>query len=213
MLPPFYYKGMSDEGLFRAFAHVIEGVGDGDLRLFFYHFPRLSGVPITTGLIDRTRDAFPEVVAGVKDSSGDREHTLGLIARYPELAVFPGAETLLLAGLEAGGAGCITASANANVTVIRRLYDAWCGSGAGTEANALDDAVRAVREGAGILPDGVVAQGRRRPLPPRSGLGHGAPAHDGAHARAGRRSDLEARHGRLRAAVHRLAAVSHRFSS
>ena len=146
MLPPFYYKGMSDEGLFRSFAHVIEGVGDGDLRLFFYHFPRLSGVPITAGLIDRACDAFPEVVAGVKDSSGDREHTLGLIARYPRLAIFPGAETLLLAGLEAGGAGCITASANANVAVIRRLYDAWCGSGAGTEANALDDAVRAVRE-------------------------------------------------------------------
>lgn len=144
MLPPFYYKGMSDEGLFRSFAHVIEGVGDGDLRLFFYHFPRLSGVPITTGLIDRARDAFPGVVAGVKDSSGDREHTLGLIARYPHLAIFPGAETLLLAGLEAGGAGCITASANANVAVIRRLYDAWCGSG--TETGRLDGAVRAVRE-------------------------------------------------------------------
>ena len=143
MLPPFYYKGVSDEGLFRSFAHVIDGVGDAALRLFFYHFPRLSGVPITTGLIDRTRSAYPEVVAGVKDSSGDREHTLALIARYPDLAIFPGAETLLLAGLRAGGAGCITASANANVAAIRRLYDAWHRSG--NEADALDRTLRAVR--------------------------------------------------------------------
>lgn len=143
MLPPFYYKGVSDEGLFGSFARIIDGVGDPDLRLFFYHFPRLSGVPITTGLIDRTRAAYPDIVAGVKDSSGDREHTLALIGRYPELAIFPGAETLLLAGLRTGGAGCITASANVNVAAIRRLYEAWCGSG--EDADALDDSVRAIR--------------------------------------------------------------------
>ena len=143
MLPPFYYKGVSDEGLFRSFARIIDGVGEPDMRLFFYHFPRLSGVPITTGLIDRTRSAYPEIVAGVKDSSGDGEHTLALIERYPELAVFPGAETLLLAGLRSGGAGCITASANVNVAAIRRLYDAWCGSG--QDADTLDASVRAIR--------------------------------------------------------------------
>ncbi len=144
MLPPFYYKGVSDEGLFHSFARIIEGVGNPALRLFFYHFPRLSGVPITTGLIDRTRAAYPDIVAGVKDSSGDREHTLALIARYPDLAIFPGAETLLLAGLRSGGAGCITASANVNVAAIRRLYDAWCGSG--EDADVLDRSVRATRD-------------------------------------------------------------------
>lgn len=143
MLPPFYYKGVSDEGLFASFARIVEGVGDADLRLFFYHFPRLSGVPITTGLIDRTRSAYPNLVAGVKDSSGDREHTLALIARYPDLAIFPGTETLLLTGLRAGGAGCITASANVNVAAIRRLYDA--GRGSGEDADALERTVRAVR--------------------------------------------------------------------
>ena len=144
MLPPFYYKGVSDEGLFRSFAHLIDGVGVADLRLYFYHFPRLSGVPITTGLIDRTLCAYPEVVAGVKDSSGDGEHTLALIERYPDLAIFPGAETLLLSGLRAGGAGCITASANVNVAAIRALYDAWCASD--DEADRLDRSLRAVRE-------------------------------------------------------------------
>ena len=143
MLPPFYYKGVSDEGLFRSFARVIDGVGDSGLRLYFYHFPRLSGVPITPGLIDRTRSAYPGVVAGVKDSSGDREHTLSLVERYPDLAIFPGTETLLLAGLRAGSAGCITASANVNVAAIRRLYDAWCATE--DETDALDRAVRAVR--------------------------------------------------------------------
>ena len=143
MLPPFYYKGVSDEGLFGSFARIIDGVGDADMRLFFYHFPRLSGVPITTGLIDRTRSAYPDIVAGVKDSSGDREHTLALIERYPDLAIFPGAETLLLAGLRTGGAGCITASANVNVAAIRRLYDAWCGSG--EDADALDRGLHAIR--------------------------------------------------------------------
>ena len=143
MLPPFYYKGVGDEGLFGSFARIVEGVGDAEMRLFFYHFPRLSGVPITTGLIDRTRSAYPDIVAGVKDSSGDREHTLALIERYPDLAVFPGAETLLLAGLRTGGAGCITASANVNVAAIRRLYDAWCGSG--EDADALDRVVHAIR--------------------------------------------------------------------
>ena len=100
-------------------------------------------MPITRGLIDRTRDAYPDIVAGVKDSSGDWEHTRALIAAYPDLAVFPGTETLLLAGLRAGGAGCISASANTNVLAIRRLYDAWCAQE--EETDALDAALRAVR--------------------------------------------------------------------
>jgi len=87
--------------------------------------------------------AYPNLVAGVKDSSGDREHTLALIARYPDLAIFPGTEILLLTGLRAGGAGCITASANVNVAAIRRLYDA--GRGSGEDADALERTVRAVR--------------------------------------------------------------------
>ena len=143
MLPPFYYKGVSDEGLFGSFARVVEGIGDPGLRLYFYHFPRLSGVAITRGLIERTRDAYPDLVAGVKDSSGDWEHTRALITAYPDLAIFPGTETLLLAGLRAGGAGCISASANANGPAIRRLYDAWCAGE--DEREDLDRALKSVR--------------------------------------------------------------------
>ena len=125
MLPPFYYKGMSDEGLFRAFAEVVERVGEPGLRVFLYHFPRLSGVPVTEGLIALLADAFPEIVAGVKDSSGDWSNTRMMLDRFPDLAIFPGSEVFLLDGLRAGAAGCITATSNVNPAGARAVFDAW----------------------------------------------------------------------------------------
>jgi 4-hydroxy-tetrahydrodipicolinate synthase len=122
-LPPFYYKNLSDEALFNSFDQVIQRVGDRDFRLYLYHFPGLSGVPITPGLLERLAAAYPTILAGVKDSSGDWNNTRLLIERFPELAIFPGAETLLLPALRAGGAGCISASCNVNSRAIRRLYD------------------------------------------------------------------------------------------
>jgi len=126
MLPPFYYKGMSDEGLFRSFAEVVERVGNPDLRVFLYHFPRLSGVPVTEGLIALLVAAFREVVAGVKDSSGEWSNTRMMLDRFPHLAIFPGSEVFLLDGLRAGGAGCITATSNVNASGARAVFDAWC---------------------------------------------------------------------------------------
>jgi len=125
MLPPFYYKGMSDEGLFRSFAEVVERVGNPDLRVFLYHFPRLSGVPVTEGLIALLVDAFHDVVAGVKDSSGEWSNTRMMLDRFPHLAIFPGSEVFLLDGLRAGGAGCITATSNVNASGARAVFDAW----------------------------------------------------------------------------------------
>jgi 4-hydroxy-tetrahydrodipicolinate synthase len=122
-LPPFYYKNNSDEALFASFDQVIQRVGEHDFRLYLYHFPGLSGVPITPGLLERLGAAYPTILAGVKDSSGDWSNTRLLIERFPELAIFPGAETLLLPALRAGGAGCISASCNVNPRQIRRLYD------------------------------------------------------------------------------------------
>ena len=125
MLPPFYYKGMSDEGLFRSFAEVIDRAGSPDLRILLYHFPRLSGVPVTEGLIALLVDAFPEVIAGVKDSSGDWSNTRMMLDSFPHLAIFPGSEVFLLDGLRAGGAGCITATSNVNAAGARAVFDAW----------------------------------------------------------------------------------------
>jgi 4-hydroxy-tetrahydrodipicolinate synthase len=122
-LPPFYYKDNSDEALFTSFDEVIQRVGGPGFKLYLYHFPRLSGVPITTGLLERLLAAYPDTVAGVKDSSGDWGNTRMLIERFPEIAIMPGAESYLLAALEAGASGCISASCNVNAKTIRKLYD------------------------------------------------------------------------------------------
>lgn len=132
-LPPFYYKNNTDDALFASFDAVIQRVGDQDFKLYLYHFPSLSGVPITPGLLERLGAAYPDIVAGVKDSSGDWANTKMLIERFPKLAIFPGAETLLLPALRAGGAGCISASCNVNTRQIRKLYDDFKAGAAGAE--------------------------------------------------------------------------------
>jgi 4-hydroxy-tetrahydrodipicolinate synthase len=123
MLPPFYYKGASDEALAASYDRVIQRVGTRDFSLVLYHIPQVSGVPITTQLVDMIKDRHPQTLAGIKDSTGDWDHSKMLIQRYPDLAVFPGAENLLAAGLEVGGAGCISAGCNVNARAIRQLYD------------------------------------------------------------------------------------------
>jgi 4-hydroxy-tetrahydrodipicolinate synthase len=122
-LPPFYYKDNSDEALFASFDEVIQRVGGSGFKLYLYHFPRLSGVPITPGLLERLLAAYPDTVAGVKDSSGDWGNTRMLIERFPDIAIMPGAESYLLSALEAGASGCISASCNVNPKAIRKLYD------------------------------------------------------------------------------------------
>ncbi len=157
MLPPFYYKGVGDEGLFRSFAEVIERVGSPDLRVFLYHFPRLSGVPVTEGLIALLVDAFPEVVAGVKDSSGEWSNTRMMLDRFPRLAIFPGSEVFLLDGLRAGGAGCITATSNVNAAGARAVFDAWRAGRDDADADARQAAATAVRRAIDRHP-GIPAQ-------------------------------------------------------
>ena len=155
MLPPFYYKGVSDEGLFRAFAEVIDRVGEPGLKVFLYHFPRLSGVPVTEGLLTRLTDAFPETVAGVKDSSGDWSNTRMMLDRFPALAIFPGSEVFLLDGLRAGAAGCITATSNVNAAGARAIFDAWeAGHG---DPDARQAAATAIRRAIDRYP-GIPAQ-------------------------------------------------------
>ena len=127
MLPPFYYKNLSPDGLFRSYAEVIDRVGDGNLRVFAYHFPKLSGVPILPDVLARLQEAFPENIVGIKDSSGSWTSIREFIAGFPELCIFAGTETFLLRGLREGGAGCISATANVNPHGIRRVYEAWRG--------------------------------------------------------------------------------------
>ncbi len=144
VLPPFYFKNPSEDGLVASYSEVIERVGEDALKLYFYHFPKLSTVPITAGLIARMRDAYPSVVAGVKDSTGDAENTAMLCKTFPDLAVFPGTESLQLDMLALGGAGTITAGANLNPAGNRAVYDAFR-AGDLDAARSLQDKATAVR--------------------------------------------------------------------
>ncbi len=125
MLPPFYYKDVSEEGLFRSYAEVIERVGDARLRIYLYHIPPIAQVPITFDLIERLIAAYPDTVVGIKDSSGDWSNTEGMLKRFPGFTVFAGSESFLLRTLRGGGAGCISATANINPAAIHRLYAEW----------------------------------------------------------------------------------------
>jgi len=132
MLPPFYYKGVSDDGIFAFISGVIDKVGSSTLKLFLYHIPPMAVVGFSLDLVGRLIKAYPETVVGLKDSSGNWNNTAALLERFPGFAVFPGSEVFLLDGLRKGGAGCITASGNVNVPGIRKLYDNWRGPQAET---------------------------------------------------------------------------------
>jgi len=142
MLPPFYYKGVSDAGLHAAYEEVIQRVGDSRLRIYFYNFPANSGVPISHGLIEGLLAAYPGVIAGIKDSSGDLDNMLAMCRRFPGFGVFAGSEQFLLPVLQAGGAGCISATANVTVGLCARVLAA---ARAGQDAAALQARLSAWR--------------------------------------------------------------------
>ncbi len=122
MLPPFFYKGVGDEGVFDSYKQVIEAVGP-QLRVYLYHIPQMSGVPITLPLIDRLLSRFGDQIAGLKDSSGNWENTANVIAAFPEIDTYSASETMIPENVAAGGAGCISASSNVNPRGIRALID------------------------------------------------------------------------------------------
>ena len=140
MLPPFYYKGVSDDGLFRNFAEIIERVGESRLRVYLYHIPPVAQVPITLGLVERLLKVYPQQVAGMKDSGGDWKNTQAFLDAFASggFDVFPGAETFLLQGMRHGGAGCISATANVHPGPIAKLFDTWRADGADAQQARLD---------------------------------------------------------------------------
>jgi 4-hydroxy-tetrahydrodipicolinate synthase len=132
MLPPFYYKGVSDDGIFAFVSGVIDRVTSPALRIYLYHIPPVAQVGFSLDLVGRLIAAYRETVVGLKDSSGDWSNTAALLDRYPGFAIFPGSEVFLLDALRKGGAGCITASGNVNVPGIRKVYENWQGPQADT---------------------------------------------------------------------------------
>src|SRR5262249_8426426 len=149
MLPPFYYKNVSEEGVYRYFREVVQCVGDTRLKIYLYHIPPVAIVGITPKLVERLLKAYPDAIAGMKDSSGDWNNTKTFLdafavrprhvtspsdrqtGRASSFDVFVGSESFLLASMRNGGVGTISATANVNPAAIHKLYKEW---------NSADDA-------------------------------------------------------------------------
>src|SRR5258705_1277846 len=142
MLPPFYYKSPSEEGLFRFFADVIDDVGDDRLKIYLYHIPPVAQVGFSLPLIGRLKTEFPETILGLKDSSGDWANTKSILEAYPDLEIFPGSELFLLDGLRNGSSGVISATANVGARAMRQLFDNW----RGPEADKMQADISALRK-------------------------------------------------------------------
>ena len=127
MLPPFYYKGVSEEGVYRYFSEVVQRVGDTRLRIYLYHIPPVAMVGITVGLVERLLESYPNTIAGMKDSSGDWNTTKLFLDAFAKSGfdVFVGSESFLLANMRNDGVGTISATANVNPAAIHKLYAEW----------------------------------------------------------------------------------------
>lgn len=123
VLPPFYYKNPSDEGLYRYFAQLIEAVSDDRLRVYLYHFPQMSATPIPVDVAVRLKKEFGPVVAGLKDSSGDMSQALAFASATggvdSDFDVYPSSEAFLFEGLDGGCAGIISGSTNAFANYVQ----------------------------------------------------------------------------------------------
>ena len=122
-LPPFFFKGLGEEGLFRCFAELVERVGDTRLRIYLYNIPQLSAVKFPVRVIERLLKAYPTAIAGLKDSSGDWTSTKEYLDAFPGWGLFTGWDPHLREVVRLGGAGTISGMPNINMAGLRALYD------------------------------------------------------------------------------------------
>jgi len=134
VLPPFYYKGVPDDGLFAYIDTLVKATAQKPIPLYLYHFPAMSGLPWHVTLIKRLLESFPTRIVGLKDSSGDMAYARSAAAISKDFAVFPSTEAALIEARNGAFAGCISATANLNADLCAR---AWREGDAG----ALDAAV------------------------------------------------------------------------
>jgi 4-hydroxy-tetrahydrodipicolinate synthase len=142
MLPPFYYKTVDDAGLFNYFSNVIESVNDDRLRIYLYHIPPIAMVGVSLNLIETLLTKYPQYIAGIKDSSGDWSNTQRMLdENWDDFSIFAGSESFLLKTMQAGGSGCISATANINPKNIFDVYKNWQLS----DAPKMQEKINAVR--------------------------------------------------------------------
>jgi len=122
VLPPFYYKGVPDDGLVAYTGALVEATASQKLPIYLYHYPQLTGVPWHVTLIKRLLQEFPGRIAGLKDSSGDMTYARSVAAIAKDFATFPSTEACLLDARKGEFAGCISATANVNADLCRRAF-------------------------------------------------------------------------------------------
>jgi 4-hydroxy-tetrahydrodipicolinate synthase len=125
VLPPFYYKPVGEDGLFAYYSELVQRVGSAALKVVLYHIPRLTGVPITAGLVEQLLRTYPQTFVGIKDSSNDIANTAMMIRSFPEFRIFAGSDEWLLEAMRLGAQGCISATANVNPAAIVALRQDW----------------------------------------------------------------------------------------
>ena len=147
VLPPFYYKGVPDDGLIAYVDTLVNATGRKPIPIYLYHFPAMSGLPWHVALIRRLLDAYPSRIVGLKDSSGDMAYARSAAAISKNFAVFPSTEACLLEARRGDFAGCISATANLNADLCAR---AWSQG----DTTALDAAVtiRKLFDGKALVP-------------------------------------------------------------
>ncbi|MBB5720798.1 4-hydroxy-tetrahydrodipicolinate synthase [Loktanella ponticola] len=152
VLPPYYYKNPSDDGLFRYYANLVEKIGHDDLRIYLYHFPQMSQVPLSTDLVLRLRDAFGPIIAGLKDSSGDFAQSRAFVEATggveADFDIYPSSEAFLWDGLSIGTAGIISGSTNITANLVQTARHAP----EGAERDSAMDVVCAARAMVGKYP-------------------------------------------------------------
>lgn len=176
MLPPFYYKGLTDDGLLKYFSMVIESVADERLRIYLYHFPKMTGVPFTVSFVKALVKQFPTTLVGMKDSGGDWNNMKGVLDEIPGFKLYSGTEKYFLQTLMAGGAGTISATTNLTGRMAAQVYSNWKAKEAETLQSKLTEA-RTAFEGPSFISSvkSVLSKAHDRPewqniRPPNSTL-------------------------------------------
>lgn len=142
VVPPFYFKSVSEEGLLAYYQRLLDEAIPDDGLLVLYHIPQVTGVPISFDLLENLLAIDSERVAGIKDSSGNIDHSRELCRKFPDLRVFVGDDKLLHGGLKAGTVGCITAGGNVLAALAAAVYRAYHD---GQDAAAYQDQLTAAR--------------------------------------------------------------------
>lgn len=146
MLPPFYYKGVSDQGLLDAYSRVIETVADERLKVILYHIPPISQIALSHEFIGKLSEKFPRTIAGIKDSGGQLDNMVAMARTFPQLSILAGADPLLLPLLKEGGGGCITATSNLAAKQLRTVFDKHADAGEASVVEAAQARIVALRE-------------------------------------------------------------------